>query len=440
LAAAQIEGFRQGWFFADSDAYKWLEAASRVYATHPFPKLADLMDRFIALLALAQAPDGYLFTYNQIHFPGERWVALQVEHELYCHGHLIEAGVSHFTATGKKGMLKIAIKAADLLVRDFLNAGPEKTCGHEEIEIALLRLFSLTKEEAYLELASQFLERRGRIPRYSWHLLREFTLHNRRNKIVAADRQAYLAEHPGERSFQVPAGNAAKKPRWITQRWYLNALRGFYAQQHAPIREQTIPVGHSVRFGYLETAAAMLHRLRPDERLLHSLEKTWDHMVSRRMYVTGGLGSLPALEGFGRDYELDPEYAYAETCAAIAGMFWNWEMTLNTGQAPYSDLFEWQLYNACAVGIGIEGDSYLYNNPLACRGGITRKAWYSVPCCPSNLSRTWADLGKYIYSAADGALWIHQYIGSQMGDFLHPAQDGGSGLRSNQRCPGKGGS
>jgi DUF1680 family protein len=134
-------------------------------------------------------------------------------------------------------------------------------------------------------------------------------------------------------------------------------------------------------------------------------------MVIRRMYITGGIGSLPGLEGFGNDYELDPEIAYAETCAALGSMFWNWEMALITREARYSDLFEWQLYNAAAVGMGLGGDSYLYNNPLACHGGLTRRAWFMVPCCPSNLSRTWAMLGKYVFSTHGTDLWIHQYIG-----------------------------
>jgi DUF1680 family protein len=174
-----------------------------------------------------------------------------------------------------------------------------------------------------------------------------------------------------------------------------------------------VPVGHSVRFGYLETAMAMLERIQDDSSMLPAMEKTWQHMVERRMYITGGIGAVPGLEGFGNDYELDPEYAYAETCAALACLFWNWQLGLITGQARYSDLFEWQLYNAAAVGMGLSGQNYLYNNPLACRGGITRRAWYSVPCCPSNLSRTWADLGKYIYSVNKNSIWIHQYIGNR---------------------------
>jgi DUF1680 family protein len=143
------------------------------------------------------------------------------------------------------------------------------------------------------------------------------------------------------------------------------------------------------------------------------MEQAWEQMVTRRMYITGGLGAAPEIEGFAGDYELDPEYAYNETCASIASLLWNWEMALLTRDARYSDLLEWQLYNATNVGMGQNGDTYLYNNPLEVHGGITRKQWYSCPCCPSNLSRTFADLGKYIYSLEDGHLWIHQYIGSE---------------------------
>ena len=166
LAAGEKDGFREGWFFADSDAFKWLDAASRIYALHADPKLASLMDSLISLIAHAQMPDGYIFTYNQLHFPGQRWVNLQVEHELYCHGHLIEAGASHYEATGRADLLDICVKAADLLVRDFLNASNDKTCGHEEIELALIRLYRVTGRADYLELACQFVERRGRTPFY----------------------------------------------------------------------------------------------------------------------------------------------------------------------------------------------------------------------------------------------------------------------------------
>jgi len=176
IAAGEKEGFREGYFFADSDAYKWLDAASRIYAVGANPKLASAMDSLIALLARTQMDDGYLFTYNQIHFPGQRWVNLQIEHELYCFGHLIEAGVSHFEATGRSDLLDICSRAADLLVRDFLNASNDKACGHEEIELALIRLYRSTGKKEYLELAQRFVERRGRIPLYSLHYLSELNL------------------------------------------------------------------------------------------------------------------------------------------------------------------------------------------------------------------------------------------------------------------------
>ena len=430
IAAGEADGFREGWFFADSDAHKWLDAASRIHASQAAPaassRLGALMDDLIGILARAQQPDGYLFTYNQIHFPGTRWVNLQIEHELYCHGHLIEAGVSHYEATQRTELLTIARRAADRIVADFLGKGPSYTPGHEEIEIALLRLYQATNHQPYLDMARQFIEQRGRDPLFALSIIRQNSSAAQRGTIVQQKKREYLSRHPEFKPFQVPPGNVAKKPRNITLRWYASALSGKYFQQHAPIRKQTVPVGHAVRFAYLETAVAMLARITTLEmlkkksrdshsKMLPALERAWEHIVTRRMYVTGGIGSLPAMEGFGNDYELDPEFAYAETCAALACMFWSWEMTQLTGEAKYGDLFEWQLYNAAAVGMGLDGTGYLYNNPLACHGGITRKPWYAVPCCPSNISRTWADLGKYIFSSAENLreIWVHQYISSQ---------------------------
>ena len=413
LVAGEKEGFREGWFFADSDAYKWLDAAARIYASWPSELLREKMDGFIDIITRAQMADGYIYTYNQLHFPGERWGNLMIEHELYCFGHLIEAGVSHFESTGELGALQPALKAANLLVNEFLVASPDKTSGHEEIEIALLRLYQATNNIQYLELAQKFLERRGKVRPFVSLILQQNARVAERAKDVRDQRKIYLASHPDQLLFILPPENYAKKPRAAKLRLAVSALSGKYFQQHVPIRQQTVPVGHSVRFTYLETAIAMLHRHTGDSSLLPALEQAWKHMVTRRMFVTGGIGSLPELEGFGRDYELEPEIAYAETCAALGSLFWNWEMVLNTGNACYSDLFEWQLYNAAAVGMGLGGDSYLYNNPLLCWGGVTRRPWFKVPCCPSNLSRTWAALGKYIYSFDEKNLWVHQYIGNQ---------------------------
>ncbi len=413
LLAGQIEGFRQGWFFADSDAFKWLDAAARVYDRFPSKGLQILMGDLIKLIAAAQAEDGYLYTYNQLHFPKVRWTNLQIEHELYCHGHLIEAGVSHFQATGERSLLDPVIKAADLLVQEFQGAGPERTPGHQEIEIALLRLYEVTNEGAYLDLARQFLEQRGRAGFFPALIYPQDRQVAERGAQVEKARAAYAEAHTGYPASKLPPGNKSRKPPFIKARFTLSGLSGKYMQQHRPIREQTVPVGHSVRYSYLQAASARLARLTGDRSLMPALTKSWDHMVQKRMYVTGGIGSLPMIEGFGRDYELDPQYAYAETCAALGCMFWNWEMTQITRQAQYADLFEWQLYNAAGVGMGLDGDSYLYNNPLACHGGVARRDWYAVPCCPSNLSRTWADLDSYMLTQEGNQVWLHQYLTSR---------------------------
>jgi len=412
IAAGQIGGFREGYFFADSDAYKWLDAASRILANESDPKLNGLVDDLISLLEAVQQPDGYIYTYNQIHFPGEKWVDLQIEHELYCLGHLIEAGVSHHAATGEMRLLEIVRRAADLLVHDFMDASPAYTDGHEEIELALIKLYRATGEAAYLELARRLLERRGHIPFFPLHILKEKTNYDKRVKIVNEQRADYISKHPEHAAFKLPGDNPSKKPPFASIRQMLDQLSGKYFQQHTPVRNMTVPVGHSVRFGYLETAAAMLAREKDDRKLQQTLEAAWEHMLMHRMYVTGGLGALPFTEGFGRDYELDPEYAYAETCAALASMFWNREMSLLTGRPCYDDLFEWQLYNAASVGIGMDGRSYFYNNPLTCRGGLSRAGWYLVPCCPPNLSRTWASLGEYLYHETEGELYLQQYVTS----------------------------
>ncbi len=414
IAAGIKEGLREGWFFADSDAYKWLDAAARIERNQHNEELCNLIDSFIELLENAQCEDGYLFTYNQIHFNGQRWINLQIEHELYCHGHLIEAGISHYEATGQTRLLDMARKAANLLVDEFLHAGPKFTPGHEEIEIALIKLWQVTGENSYLELAQHFLEMRGRQRFFGVSLVGQFASNGKREKLIAK-RRAYYFQRKGQKEIvRVPAMNQAFRPPFSQVRFFVNALSGKYFQQHLPLRKQSVPVGHAVRMGYLNTAAAMLLQERPESDLLNTLQKSWEHMVSRRMDISGGLGALPDSEAFGNDFELNPEYAYNETCAAIASLLWNWQMLSLTDKVCFSDLFEWQLYNAVSVGMGWEGDSYFYNNPTLSRGGIRRQPWYSIPCCPSNISRTYADLGKYIVSGDSDEVWLHQYLSSEI--------------------------
>lgn len=414
ILAEKKPAFREGWFFADSDAYKWLDAASRILEHHPDARLTTLVEQFIKLIRAAQDPNSYIFTYNQVYFPGTRWTNLQIEHELYCHGHLIEAGVSHFLATGRQDMLQVARKAADRIVEDFNGKGPRFTPGHEEIEIALLRLYEITHHPPHLALARQFLDQRGRDKFFGFHLFQQNASVAKRSKLVLLAKEKFRAEHPDSQTKHIPAGNYAKKGRFGKIRYLLNAISGRLLQQHKPLTRQTTPEGHAVRFTYLQTASTMAARLSGDLSDLPRLEQAWERMITRRMYPSGGVGSRPEIEGFGRDYELDPELAYAETCAALGSIFWDHEMSILTNKAQYSDLLEWQLYNAALVGLGVDGKSYLYNNPLACHGGVTHKPWYAVPCCPSNLSRTLAQLEKYQYTETANDIYIHQYFSTSV--------------------------
>jgi len=421
ITAGLKEGFREGFFFADSDAYKWLDAASRILKNWNTPKLRSLVEGFIAILEKAQADDGYLYTYNQVHFGNARWQCLQIEHEFYCLGHLIEAGISHKIATGEDRLLNIAKKAAELLVEKFIDAPPKFTDGHEEIEIALIKLSRLTGASRYRELAKRLLDRRGRIAAYPLHFLWQSLWSAGRMSTVSSLRKNYYKLHNQTSHFKLPAHNKHRIPGNMVLRFAESALSGKYAQQHRPIKQQMEPVGHAVRFTYLQTAAAMLARDEGEVQDLPRMDKLWRHMVERRMSVSGGIGSLPLTEGFGRDFELDPEIVYNETCAALGCMLWDHEMALLTGDPQYDDLFEWQLNNAASVGIGMDGCSYFYNNPLTTKGGYRREAWYDIPCCPSNLSRVWASLGENAVSVDENEIRIHQFFG---GEFIVPIGEG----------------
>jgi hypothetical protein len=415
IAAGQSDHFRTGFFFSDSDVYKWLDAACRISLHRPSPALQERIDRFAHLVRQAQSPDGYLFTYNQILFPRKRWIALQIEHELYCHGHLIEACLSHDLAFPEDSLLPVAIKAANLICDTFLDQPPQQQPGHQEIELALLSLYKRTGDQRYFDMAGQFLDRRGRVPGHGLRLLSATIRSGLREKTVTRLQKAHHEAHPNLEPFILPPMNEAPTSLGINLRFMGSTLSGKYFQTHQPIPEQKEAVGHSVRFGY--TMAAETRRLRMSGAPLEEFaaqETLWREMVTRRMYVTGGLGSLPVLEGFGHDYELDPKLAYAETCAAIASLFWDWELLSATGKACYADLFEWQLYNAALVGVGQNGQCYLYNNPLAADGSLTREPWFRIPCCPSNISRVFAALGSYLYGVDNSTLTVHQYVSSRL--------------------------
>ena len=411
VTAGLKEGVHQGFFFADSDAYKWLEAASLLLGNDSPPQgLEDLVEGFIRILEQAQTVDGYLYTWNQIHFPSARWDNLLIDHELYCLGHLIEAGVSNHNTTGNERLLKIATRSADLLVVTFNQLPPLYTDGHEEIELALVRLSRHTGNPAYRELAAGLLEKRGRIKDFGWQFTRQAIRMALKMRKVEQIKTRYHQLHPEIPVIRLPARNQQKVPLTAPLRFLAAALSGKFIQHHRPLNRQDKPEGHAVRFTYLSRAATMISRDTNDDAERQRLEKVWEHMVDRRMYVTGGIGSLPVLEGFGRDYELDPAVAYAETCAAIGSLLWNRELLAKTGEPRYADLEEWQLYNAASVGMGLDGTTYLYNNPLSCDGTLTRAGWYDVPCCPSNLSRLYASLEQSVCLFEKETVIINQYI------------------------------
>ena len=352
IAAGESPHFRTGFFFSDSDVYKWLDAACRISMHRPSDRLTERIDLLTVLIQKAQEPDGYLFTYNQIHFPGQRWSALPIEHELYCHGHLIEACLAHHELFSDKGMLSTATLAADLICQDFLDKPTEYQPGHQEIELALLKLYELTNQARYQTMAEQFLTRRGRVRGWPIKLFKANFQNSRHAREVERQQKQFEANRQEIKPFTLPPMNTIHSSLKLNLRFLTNTLSGKYFQTHRPIPNQREAVGHSVRFGYTMAAQTRLLRQKGTTEGLDSLEALWDSMVTHRMYVTGGLGSLPVIEGFGRDFELDPHLAYAETCATLAGLLWNWELLRLTGKTQYAELFEWQLYNAALVGVG----------------------------------------------------------------------------------------
>jgi uncharacterized protein len=380
-SGGQFEALRLGWkpgdpnephIFWESDVAKWIEAASYSLATTPDPALEAAVDEAIELLAGAQQEDGYLNVYFTVVRPGERFTDLRDTHELYCAGHLIEAGVAHFQATGKTSLLDIVRRFADLIDREFGPGGSAEGGydGHEEVELALVKLFRVTGERRYLELSKRLVDARGTQPFY-------FDL----------EREKRGTE--GYFSFAFP-----ERPKQV-QRFRE------YTQSHLPVREQTEAVGHSVRAMYLYTAMADLALEYGDDELRRACERLWENLTEKKLYVTGGLGSDPSIEGFGPDYHLPGIGGYAETCAAIGLVFWSQRMALLTGEGRYADVMERALYNAALSGASAEGTHYFYDNPLASDGSVSRHEWFGVACCPPNFARLLSSLEYYAY--AEGA-------------------------------------
>lgn len=394
-ATGRIDAFRLAWkpgqepkphFFWDSDVAKWIEAASYSLAAHPDPDLDALLDEVIALIASAQHPHGYLNVYFTVVEPERRFSDLRDAHELYCAGHLMEAAAAHFQATGKRTLLDPICRYADLIGRVFGREEGQKRgyCGHEEIELALVKLYRVTGEPRYLDLSLYFVNERGQPPHY-----------------FEVETQAMLAKgwwHHSEEYFTRTMGKSFDYR---------------YDQSHRPVREQSVVGGHAVRAMYLFSGMADLAGETGDPALFKACQALWENLCSRRMYLTGGIGDSRSNEGFTGDYELPNETAYAETCAAVGLVFWNQRMLQLTCDGRYADVLERALYNGVISGISLDGQRFFYENPLASLGSHHRQGWFDCACCPPNVARLLASLGQYIYSTSETDLAVHLYVQSQ---------------------------
>jgi DUF1680 family protein len=360
-AAGSTNGF-EGPVFMDSDIYKALEAASYSLATHPDLVLERKLDDLIAKVAAAQRPDGYLDTYFIVKEPGKRWTNLRDWHELYCAGHLIEAAVAHYQATGKRTFLNVATKLADHIDSVF---GPGKRLGypgHPEIELALVKLWRVTGEERYFNLARFFIENRGR---------------------------KYFAQEHHEP---------------------LDQYDGTYWQDDVPIYDHRTIKGHAVRATYLLSGCTDVAAEDGDAALLRMINRVWRNTTEKNLYLTGGIGPSASNEGFTHDYDLPNLTAYQETCASVALAQWNHRLALLYGDARYADVYERSLYNGVLAGVSQDGTRFFYVNPLESRGNHHRSAWFGCACCPPNAARTLASLGGYAYATSENGIWVNLYI------------------------------
>ncbi|SFC65232.1 glycoside hydrolase family 127 protein [Flavobacterium phragmitis] len=358
--AGKRSGKHSGIFYDDSDVYKALEGISYTLINNPDPKLEQTADDWINKIASAQLSDGYINTYYTLTGLDKRWTNMD-KHEMYCAGHLIEAGVAYYQATGKRKLLDVGEKMVKHMMSIFGEGKRHWVPGHEEIELALVKLYSVTKNKKYLDFANWLLEERGH-------------------------------------GYGTTGGNG----EWDVK----------YYQDEKPVADLTDVSGHSVRCMYLFSGMTDVEKLEGNSKYTKALNSVWDDVVLRNMYITGGIGSSKQNEGFTEDYDLPNLDAYSETCASVGMVYWNSRMNQSTGDSKYVDVLERSMYNAVLAGVSISGDKFFYVNPLASKGDHNRKAWYGTACCPSQISRFIPSIGNYIYGTSDNALWVNLYIGS----------------------------
>jgi DUF1680 family protein len=351
----------EGIYFDDSDVYKALEAIAYSLKNHPDKSLESTADTWIDKIAAAQQPDGYLNTYYTLTGLDNRWTDME-KHEDYCAGHLIEAAVAYYHTTGKRKLLDVAIRLADHIDNTFRKQDKHWVSGHQEIELALVKLYHTTKDKKYLELSDWFLQQRG----------------HGYGKGVIWDQW----ENPD------------------------------YCQDGVPVKDQKEITGHAVRAMYLYTGAADVAAATHDPGYLKSMTTVWEDVVYRNMYITGGIGSSGKNEGFTNDYDLPNDNAYCETCASVGMVFWNQRMNLLTGESKYIDVLERSLYNGALDGLSQTGDRFFYGNPLTSTGGYRRSEWFGTACCPSNIARLVASLGDYLYASSETSVYVNLFVTS----------------------------
>ena len=405
IAAGRETGEFTGMVFQDSDIGKWLEAVAYSLTTHPDAALERTADEVIELLEAAQREDGYLDTYFIVKDPKNRWKCLRDCHELYCAGHLLEGAVAYWQATGKDRFLNVMRRYVDYIATVFGRGEGQMRGypGHEEIELALCKLYDVTGEKKYLDLAAYFIDERGRDPKY------------------------FLEE---------------LKTRGDAFHWEGNDAQGMeYFQSHAPVREQTEAVGHAVRAVYLYSGMADVAMRTGDEGLLEACRRLYRNIADKRLYVTGAIGSTYIGEAFTFDYDLPNDTAYAETCASVGLIFFMKRMLEADGAAEYGDMMERALYNTVLAGMAMDGKSFFYVNPLEVfpeadekdpskrHVKTVRQKWFACACCPPNVARLLADLGSYIYRRKGSAVTADLFIGSRL------ALPGGAELIQTSEVP-----